>query len=290
MPSPSLPEKVPENPSPTLSEKLAAAKAFIQSRSLLVPEAGIILGTGLGPIAAHLEPEAEIDYGDIPHFARPTVEGHAGKWILGRMAGRNVAVMQGRFHFYEGHSMEDIAFPVRLMRALGASRLLITNIAGGVNPGFVPGDLMILTDHINLLGTNPLIGRNDETVGPRFPDMSRPYNRDLIAKLSALGETLGIPLKRGVYACMSGPCLETAAEYRMLRILGADAVGMSTVPEVIAAVHAGLKVAALSLITDACDPDDLHPIDIPAIMRVAGEAEPKLARLVKGLVEGMGSG
>jgi purine-nucleoside phosphorylase len=270
-----------------LSEKIEAARAYIAGRTGLTPQIGIILGTGLGPIAANLEPDSEIDYGAIPHFAQPTVDGHEGKWISGRISGTPAAVMRGRFHFYEGHSMEDIAFPVRVMKALGVRSLLITNIAGGVNPGYRPGDLMVITDHINLLGTNPLIGRNEESVGPRFPDMSQPYDRALVAKLTALGERTGIALRKGVYACMSGPCLETAAEYRMLRIIGADAVGMSTVPEVIAAVHAGIKVAALSLITDACDPDNLQPIDIPEIMRVAGEAEPKLARLVKGLAKEM---
>ena len=270
-----------------LSEKIEAARAYIAGHTRLTPQIGIILGTGLGPVAASLEPDAELDYGQIPHFAQPTVDGHDGKWISGLISGTPAAVMRGRFHFYEGHSMEDIAFPVRVMKALGVRSLLITNIAGGVNAGFRPGDLMVITDHINLLGTNPLIGRNEEAVGPRFPDMSQPYDRALVAKVMALGERMGIVLKKGVYACMSGPGLETAAEYRMLRIIGADAVGMSTVPEVIAAVHAGLKVAALSLITDACDPDNLQPINIPEIMRVAGEAEPKLAQLVRGLTKEM---
>ncbi|MDQ3000093.1 MAG: purine-nucleoside phosphorylase [Fibrobacterota bacterium] len=270
-----------------LSEKIEAARTYIAEHTRLTPQIGIILGTGLGPVAANLEMDAALDYGQIPHFAQPTVDGHEGKWLSGLISGTRVAVMQGRFHFYEGHSMEDIAFPVRVMKALGVRSLLITNIAGGVNPDLRLGDLMVITDHINLLGTNPLIGRNEETVGPRFPDMSQPYDRALAASLMALGVKHGLTLKRGVYACMSGPCLETAAEYRMLRILGADAVGMSTVPEVIAAVHSGIKVAALSLITDACDPDNLQPINIPEIMRVAGEAEPKIARLVRDMVAAM---
>ncbi|MDB5103792.1 MAG: purine nucleoside phosphorylase inosine and guanosine-specific [Fibrobacteres bacterium] len=272
---------------PALPETIEAARAHIAGRCRLKPEIGIILGTGLGPVAAHLEPDADIPYGEIPHFASPTVDGHEGRWISGRVSGRPAAVMQGRFHFYEGHSMQDIAFPIRVMKALGVQSLFITNIAGGVNAGYRPGDLMVITDHINLLGTNPLIGANTEAVGPRFPDMSRPYDRALTARLMELGAAKGIALKKGVYACMSGPCLETAAEYRMLRIIGADAVGMSTVPEVIAAVHAGLRTVALSLITDACDPDDLQAIDIPAIMRVAGEAEPKIAQLVRGLAPEM---
>ena len=204
-----------------------------------------------------------------------------------RLAGRAVAVMQGRFHFYEGHSMEDIAFPVRVMKALGVAFPAHHQHRRRRQSRFAFGDMMVVTDHINLLGTNPLIGRNEEAVGPRFPDMSRPYDRALAGSLLALGQKHGLSLKRGVYACMSGPCLETAAEYRMLRIIGADAVGMSTVPEVIAAVHAGLKVAALSLITDACDPDDLQPINIPEIMRVAGEAEPRIARLLRDMVAEM---
>jgi purine-nucleoside phosphorylase len=267
--------------------RIAAARDYLLSRSRLIPEIGIILGTGLGPIAERLEADAEIPYSEIPHFAKPTVEGHDGKWVSGKLAGKNVAVMQGRFHFYEGHAMEDIAFPVRVLKAMGARALIVTNIAGGVNPSFAMGDLMAIADHINLLGTNPLIGPNYDAFGPRFPDMSEPYHKSYLAKLSALADAEGITLRKGVYACMSGPCLETAAEYRMLRVIGADAVGMSTVPEVIAAIHAGLKVAALSLITDVCDPDDLKPINIPEIMRVAAEAEPKLAKLVEGLVAGI---
>jgi len=267
-----------------IREKIEAASGFLRAASSVPPEIGIVLGTGLGPIAEEMQAESRVSFSDIPHFARPTVDGHDGQWISGTLSGRRVAVMQGRLHFYEGHTMEDIAFPVRVMKALGVGALIITNISGGVNPDLAPGDLMVVTDHINLLGTNPLIGPNPDFLGPRFPDMSRPYDRTLAAKLFELAGEQGIPLKRGVYACMSGPCLETAAEYRMLRIIGADAVGMSTVPEVIAAVHAGIRVAALSLITDACDPDDLQPIDIPRIMRVAGEAEPKIARLLRGLV------
>jgi purine-nucleoside phosphorylase len=274
----------------SLLEKIAKAKNYIlglysqSSSGTLSPEIGIILGTGLGPIAQSLQVELEIPYADIPHFMRPTVDGHTGKLLLGHLNGKSVVMMQGRFHFYEGFSMEEIAFPVRLMQALGIKSLLITNIAGGVYPSFSLGDIMVIKDHINLLGANPLIGINQDCLGPRFPDMSEPYSRDMMGKLMAIGDSLGIRLQKGVYACMSGPCLETAAEYRMLKIIGADAVGMSTVPEVIAAVHGGLKVAALSLITDVCDPDDLKPINIPEIMRVVGEAEPRLAALVGALV------
>jgi purine-nucleoside phosphorylase len=270
-----------------LPARIEAARARLASLGGPAPEIGIILGTGLGPLASRLEIDAELDYADIPHFPAATVDGHAGKWVAGRLAGRAVAVMQGRFHYYEGHSLQDLAFPVRVMKALGARSLVITNIAGGVNPGFALGDIMALTDHINLLGSNPLVGPNHESIGPRFPDMSEPYNRELLRKLAPVAASRGIALRTGVYACMSGPCLETAAEYRMLRILGADAVGMSTVPEVIAAVHAGLKVAALSLISDVCDPDNLMPIDIPALMRVVSEAEPRMAALVEALVREM---
>lgn len=270
-----------------LPEKIEAARAYLASRGAAGPEIGIVLGTGLGPLAKSLSVAAEIPYADIPRFAAPTVEGHAGNWVAGTLSGKRVAVMQGRFHYYEGHSMEDIAFPVRVLRALGARSLLVTNIAGGINPSLTLGDLMIVTDHINMLGTNPLIGRNFESVGPRFPDMSRPYHRGYVGALEEAGRRLGVPLRKGVYACMSGPCLETAAEYRMLRILGADAVGMSTVPEVIAAVHCGLEVACVSLITDVCNPDDLKPVDIPEIFRVVGEAEPKLSALVSEAVKAM---
>ena len=270
---------------PSLSEQIESARAHIAGRVRLQPEIGVILGSGMAHVAAHLEIDAELPYADIPHFAVPTVDGHEGKWISGRLSGRSVAVMQGRLHFYEGHSMADLAFPIRVMKALGVKSLLVTNIAGGVNAGYRLGDLMVITDHINLLGTNPLIGPNDDEVGPRFTDMSEPYSRRLRAKLLALGEKHGIPLKQGVYACMSGPCLETAAEYRMLRVIGADAVGMSTVPEVIAAAHAGLKAFGVSCITDRCIPEELKPVDIDEILRVAAEAEPKMRRLVRRLIE-----
>ncbi len=266
---------------PTLLEKIEAARVYVTGISHLSPEVGIILGTGLGSIADSLQIETQIPYADIPHMPQTTVDGHEGKFLIGRLKDKPVAVMQGRLHFYEGFTMEEIAFPVRLMKALGIHSLLITNIAGAVNPSFSLGDIMILTDHINLLGSNPLIGKNHDALGPRFPDMSEPYTREYIRKISALGESLNLKLKKGVYAGMTGPCLETAAEYRMLRIIGADAVGMSTVPEVIAAVHGGLKVLALSLITDVCDPENLNPINIPEIMRVVKEVEPNMAHLIR---------
>ena len=272
---------------PEILAHIEAARSFLASRTALVPEVGIILGSGLGALARRLDVDAEIPYNVIPHFATATVEGHEGKWVSGRLAGRPVALLQGRFHYYEGHSMADIAFPVRVMKALGVSSLFITNIAGGVNPLFALGDFMAITDHINLLGANPLIGPNHEALGPRFPDMSQPYHREYLSRLAAAAAARKMRLHKGVYACMSGPCLETAAEYRMLRILGADAVGMSTVPEVIAAVHMGIKVLAVSLISDLCDPDDLKPIDIPELLRVAGEAEPRMAHLVEDMVREM---
>lgn len=275
---------------PTLPEKIASAKAYIlklygqSKREFQPPDIGMILGTGLGPIAESMQVDLEIPYTDIPHFHQTTVDGHIGKLLLGRLKGKSMVMMQGRFHFYEGFTMEEIAFPVRLMQALGIKTLLITNIAGGVNAAYALGDIMVIKDHINLLGTNPLIGKNYEALGPRFPDMSEPYSRNLIGKLGYISASLGLNLQTGVYACMSGPGLETAAEYRMLKIIGADAVGMSTVPEVIAAIHGGLKVAALSLITDICNPDNLQPINIPEIMRIVAETEPKLAALVGALV------
>lgn len=249
------------------------------------PVTGIILGTGLGPLAEALEVRTEIPYADIPHFPAATAEGHAGKLLLGRLSGREVAVFSGRLHFYEGHSLEEVAFPVRILKALGGRNLIVTNIAGGLNPQFQLGDIMVLTDHLNLLPGNPLIGRNFEELGPRFPDMVEPYSRAFIAAALRRGLEQGLALQKGVYACMTGPSLETAAEYRMLRILGADAIGMSTVPEVIVAVHAGLRVLGLSVITDLCLPDALKPIDIPQILSLAGAAEPRLARLIAALVE-----
>ncbi|HET9986683.1 MAG TPA: purine-nucleoside phosphorylase [Longimicrobiales bacterium] len=265
--------------------RLSEAVAAIRARTAVVPEVAIILGTGLGGLADEIEVETAIAYDEIPNFPLSTVETHTGRLLFGRLGDRSVAAMQGRFHRYEGYSLQEVTFPVRVLRLLGAETLLVSNAAGGMNPLWDPGDLVLLDDHINLLGENPLIGPNLDELGPRFPDMSEPYDRELqwLAEDSAL--ELGIPLRRGVYVAVAGPNLETRAEYRMLRGLGADVVGMSTVPEVIVARHAGMRVLGVSIITDACLPDALEPVDIQTIIRTANEAEPKLTRLFRTVVE-----
>jgi len=260
------------------------AIAAIREYSALEPEAAIILGTGLGGLAKEITLDAVIHYGNIPGFPLSTVETHAGKLLLGTLNGKKVVAMQGRFHIYEGYSPHQIAFPVQVMKYLGARFLIISNVAGGLNPAFNKGDIMILCDHINLLGGNPLIGRNDDSIGPRFPDMSEPYNRELMALAERIAGREGIAVQKGVYAAMTGPSLETAAEYRMLRIIGADAVGMSTVPEVIAGVHIGMKILGLSVITDLCSPETLEPVDILEIIRIAGKTEPLLTLLIKQVI------
>ncbi len=267
-----------------LYEMVQQAVAAIRERSGLEPEAGIILGTGLGGLAERIEVERAIPYPEIPHFVSSTVETHQGRLLLGRLSGKPVVAMQGRFHFYEGYSMQQITFPVRVIRALGAGSLIVSNACGGLNPLFGKGELMLIDDHLNLLGTNPLIGPNDDRLGCRFPDMSRPYDRELATLAERVALEQQIPLRRGVYAALSGPCLETRAEYRYLRTIGADVVGMSTVPEVIVAVHAGLRVLGLSIVTDLCFPDSLVPASIEEIIHAAGQAEPNLTRLVSELV------
>ena len=256
------------------------AAAAIRGKSSLTPDVGIILGTGLGGLAGQIDIQCEIHYPEIPHFVSSTVETHKGRLLLGKLSGRNVAAMQGRFHYYEGYSMRQITFPVRVMRALGARTLVVSNACGGMNPQFGKGDLMLIEDHINLLGANPLIGPNDERLGVRFPDMCEPYSKELLRLAEDAAREEKIPLRKGVYVAVSGPNLETRAEYRFLRGLGADVVGMSTVPEVIVAVHSGLKVLGLSIVTDLCFPECLAPANISEIIRVASEAEPQLTRLI----------
>jgi purine-nucleoside phosphorylase len=267
-----------------LKRNIEEAVATIRSRSQLIPEIGIILGTGLGALANEIEKDVVIPYSEIPYFPLSTVETHEGRLILGHLNGKAIVAMQGRFHYYEGYTMQQITFPVRVMRRLGAEILLVSNVSGGMNPLFSPGDIMIITDHINLLGNNPLIGKNDPELGPRFPDMSEPYSRSLIALAEEVALDEKIRVQKGVYVAVAGPNLETRAEYRFLRAIGADVVGMSTIPEVIVAVHAGMKVLGLSVITDACLPDALEPADINAIIQTAQEAEPKLTRLMKRVV------
>jgi purine-nucleoside phosphorylase len=270
---------------PGLFERIADAAQVVRGRSGLRPEAGIILGTGLGGLVREIELEAEIPYGDIPGFPLSTVESHAGRLLLGRLGGRPVAAMQGRFHRYEGYDLQQVTFPVRVMRALGAGTLIVSNACGGMHPLWSPGDLVLLSDHINLLGENPLVGPNDERLGPRFPDMSAPYDPALRELARRTAAELGIVLREGVYVAVAGPNLETRTEYRMLRALGADVVGMSTVPEVIVAVHQGMRVVGISIITDQCLPDALEPAEIGRIIATAGRAEPDLTRLVTALVE-----
>jgi purine-nucleoside phosphorylase len=253
-----------------------------------VPEVAVILGTGLGELATSLEVETRVSYRDIPHFAASTVESHKGELVFGRLGGKPAVVMSGRVHFYEGYTMRQVSFPVRVMQALGATTLIVSNACGGMNPLFEAGDIMLVTDHINLMGDNPLIGPNDETLGPRFPDMSQPYDRALIALAEDVALADRQRVVKGVFVAVAGPNLETAAEYRFLRGIGADVVGMSLIPENLVAVHGGMRVLALSVITDLCRPDALEPVDIPRILAVAAQAAPRLDRLVTRVVERLG--
>ncbi|MGH7508711.1 MAG: purine-nucleoside phosphorylase [Gemmatimonadales bacterium] len=270
---------------PALLERVQAAVEVVREHARMTPEAGIILGTGLGGLAAEIAAEASVSYEEIPGFPLSTVESHAGRLLLGRLGGRPVVAMQGRFHRYEGYDLAAVTFPVRVMRALGASTLVVSNACGGMNPLWSPGDLVLLSDHINLLGDNPLVGPNDERLGSRFPDMSDPYDAALRAVARAAALELGIVLREGVYVAVPGPSLETRAEYRMLRGMGADVVGMSTVPEVIVAAHAGMRTLGISIITDQCLPDALEPADIGRIIATAARAEPSLTRLIRLVVE-----
>ncbi len=256
------------------------AAGAVRARTRLVPRVGVVLGTGLGDFADALELETVVPFAEIPHFPVSTVESHAGELHLGRLAGQPVAVLKGRVHYYEGYAMRQVAFPVRVLRALGCRTLVVTNAVGGMNPDMPPGSIVITTDHINLMGDNPLIGPNDDELGPRFPDMSEPYACSLVALAERVALELAIPLQRGVLVAVPGPNLETAAEYRFLRWIGADIVGMSLVPEVLAAVHGGQRVLALNVVTDACLPDALKPTGIPEILAVAGRTAPVLIRLV----------
>jgi purine-nucleoside phosphorylase len=271
----------------TLGAQMAAAVAAIRRRSAFVPEVGMILGTGLGALGQSIVIEAEIAYADIPGFPASTVESHAGKLLLGTLAGRRVAALQGRFHRYEGYSLQQVTFPVRVLRALGASTLVVSGAVGGMHPLWNLGDLALLSDHINLMGDSPLIGPNDDTLGPRFPDMSAPYDAALRATAHKAALELGLTLREGVYVAVTGPALETRAEYRMLRAMGADVVGMSTVPEVIVAVHGGMRVLGITVVTDKCLPDALEPADVATIIATAESAEPRLAALLTRILEKM---
>lgn len=269
--------------------QVGEAVEAVRLRSRAEPSVAIILGTGLGALAAKIEAEEVIPYDEIPHFPVPTIESHDGRLLLGSLAGQPVVAMQGRFHLYEGYDARQITLPVRVMRALGAEVLIVSNACGGMNPHWNPGELVLIADHINLLGANPLVGPNDDEFGPRFPDMSDPYDAGLRQLAARVALENGIQLRSGVYAAVPGPNLETRAEYRMLRTIGADVVGMSTVPEVIAAVHGGMRVLGISIITDACMPDALEPADVSTIIATARGAEPALTTLVTGVVRRLGT-
>lgn len=264
---------------------IEATAAVVRAKVARVPDVAIVLGTGLGGLAEAIESRVEVPYDALPGFPRPTVESHAGRLLFGTLAGKSVVAMQGRLHRYEGYSMQQVTFPVRVMRALGARTLVVSNACGGMHPLWEAGDLMLMADHINLLGDNPLIGANDERLGPRFPDMSQPYDPALRELARAEARRQGITLREGVYVAVAGPNLETRAEYRMLRTIGGDVVGMSTVPEVIVGVHAGMRVLGVSIITDLCLPDALEPATVEKIIGVATRAEPHLTSLITGVLE-----
>jgi len=267
-----------------MMKKLREAVSFLKSKGIEKPEIGIILGTGLGSLADDVQVETSLDYKDIPHFPLSTVESHSGKLIYGLLGGKKVLVMSGRFHFYEGYTLQEITFPVRVMRMLGINYLLVSNAAGAINLDLPKASLMIIDDHINMLPGSPLVGKNLDELGPRFPDMSRPYDPGLISLMEKIAAEKGIEINKGVYVAWMGPSLETRAEYRFIKLMGADAVGMSTVPEVLVANHMGMKVAAISVITDKGDPDNLHPVNIDDIIHNAMIAEKDLVLLFKSLI------
>jgi len=267
-----------------LMEQLNETAAYIKSAYPHQPKVGIVLGSGLGNLTAEINIEKEISYNELPHFPVSTVEGHHGKLLLGELNGKKVIVMAGRFHFYEGYTAQQVSYPIRVMKLLGVETLLLSNAAGGVNAGFKVGDLMIIKDHISFFITNPLLGKNEEALGTRFPDMSEPYSKTLIEKAKAIGGKLGYSLKEGVYTGVTGPTFETHAEYRLIKAIGGDAVGMSTVQEVIVAVHAGMKVFAMSVITDLGIREEDNVITHEEVLAAAKDAEPKLTALFKALV------
>jgi purine-nucleoside phosphorylase len=269
------------------ADAIDEAAAMIRSRFDVRPDVAIVLGTGLGRLASDIEARAVIEYADIPGFPLSTVESHSGRLLCGTLGGKTVVAMQGRFHRYEGYSLQQVTFPIRVLRALGADTLIVSNACGGLNPLWSAGDVMLIADHINLLGDSPLIGPNDDRLGPRFPDLSAPYDSALRELARRIATDEKITLREGVYVAVAGPNLETRAEYRFLRAIGADVVGMSTVPEVIVAIHAGMRVLGLSIITDMCLPDALEPATVERIIAVANRAEPMLTELVRGTLERM---
>lgn len=270
-------------------QAIQEATEFVRRQIDFSPECGLILGTGLGELATKIVAERTISFGEIPHFVESTATSHHGNLILGELGGRRVVAMQGRVHYYEGYTMQQITLPVRVMKALGAGSLIMSNAVGGMNPQLARGDVTVMTDHINLMGDNPLIGPNDDRLGPRFPDMSQPYDREYIATFEEVALDLRQTVKRVVYVAVAGPNLETAAEYRFLRTIGADTVGMSSVPECLVAVHGGLRVLGLSVVTDLCFPDSLQPAVVEEIIAVANAAQPRLEALVTGFLQRMPS-
>jgi purine-nucleoside phosphorylase len=280
-------ERQTSSDGPHTLEHVERAANVVRARFPKRPDVAIILGTGLGGLASRIAVEASIDYIDVPGFPLSTVESHAGRLLCGTLAGKTVVAMQGRFHRYEGYSLAQVTFPVRVLRALGAEVLVVSNACGGMHPLWAAGDLMLIADHINLLGDNPLVGPNDDRLGPRFPDMSEPYDARLRSVARTVALERGITLREGVYVAVPGPNLETRAEYRLLRGIGADVVGMSTVPEVIVAIHGGMRVLGISIITDQCLPDALEPASVEKIIAVAGRAEPNLTALVCGVLEAL---
>ena len=270
-----------------LAAQVAEAAEVIRAQWPGKPQAGVILGTGLGSVAERIEADATLDYQTIPHFPQSTSVGHAGQLVCGTLEGVPVVAMEGRFHAYEGYTHRQITFPVRVMKALGAELLIVSNACGGMNPQYARGDIMVIEDHINLMNGNPLIGVNDDKLGPRFPDMCAPYDPELIDAALRIARREDFAAHKGVYVAVTGPNLETRAEYRFLRTIGADVVGMSTVPEVIVAVHSGMRVLGLSIVTDLCLPDALQPVDIDEILATAAAAEPKLGKIVLGILAGL---
>jgi purine-nucleoside phosphorylase len=270
----------------SLYDSIQTAVGYIRQKGYNgTPDAALIFGSGLGEIAYEMGLDREIPYEDIPGFVSTTLEFHRGRMLFGQISGVEIVAMDGRFHYYEGYSMQDITFPVRVMKALGAKKLLLSNISGGLNPGFVAGDIVLISDHINMMGGNPLIGRNDERLGARFPDMIEPYSKRLGRLAEQYAMRSELILHSGVYLALTGPCFETRAEYRMLRSLGADLVGMSSVPEVIVAVHAGLEVLGLSLVSDECFPDCLQPVEIELLLKRASVGSKIIAGLFQSVLK-----
>jgi len=273
-----------------LFDQIEEAVAVIRSRWDGTPHAGIILGTGLGSLVEEIEVQESFDYGEIPHFPQSTAISQAGRLLCGTLQGLTVVAMEGRMHMYEGYPLKQITLPVRVMKALGADLLVVSNACGGLNPDYQCGDIMVIDDQINLMGDNPLIGVNDDRLGPRFPDMCEPYDKALVARALEVARQEGITAHKGVYVAVAGPNLETRAEYRFLRTIGADVVGMSTVPEVLVAVHSNMRSVGFSIITDMCLPDELTPADVNEIIAVANEAEPRLRSLVLGVLAAEATG